>query len=239
MPAPDAGRPNGCSVVTSTDLGDQSGRGNVLTFVESTSPPPSAPPTPSGDVVTDDDSGGKRAHSPVRSAVEWFVILAGALAMALVIKAFLLQAFYIPSPSMAPTLKVGDRVLVNKLSYHVHDIHRGDIVVFKRPPLESDVKIRDLIKRVIGLPNETIEARDGHILIDGRVLNEPYLSNEALAAMGSITMAPQKVPPGHYFVMGDNRGNSKDSRFFGAIAKNLIVGRAFIRVWPISKINLL
>ncbi|MCU1460609.1 MAG: signal peptidase [Acidimicrobiales bacterium] len=159
--------------------------------------------------------------------------------MALVIKAFLLQAFYIPSPSMVPTLGVGDRVLVNKLSYHVHDIHRGDIVVFKRPPLESDVKIKDLIKRVIGLPNETIEARDGHILIDGRVLNEPYLSAEARAAMASITIAPQKIPVGHYFVMGDNRGNSKDSRFFGPISKTLIVGRAFIRVWPISKINLL
>jgi signal peptidase I len=181
----------------------------------------------------------KPAHTSLRSAVEWVVILAGALGMALVIKAFLLQAFYIPSPSMVPTLDVRDRVLVNKLSYHVHDIHRGDIVVFKRPPLEADVKIKDLIKRVVALPGETIEARDGHLLIDGRVLNEPYLSNEARGAMNAVTMAPQKIPAGHYFVMGDNRGNSKDSRFFGPIAKNLIVGRAFIRVWPLSKINLL
>jgi signal peptidase I len=207
--------------------------------VEPTPPPPSdlAPP---GDVAhLYDDTEPKRARSSVRSAVEWVVILAGALGLALIIKAFLLQAFYIPSPSMVPTLDVGDRVLVNKLSYHVHDIHRGDIVVFKRPPLEADVKIKDLIKRVVALPGETIEARDGHLLIDGRVLNEPYLSNEAKAAMSAVTLAPQKVPAGHYFVMGDNRGNSKDSRFFGPIAKKLIVGRAFIRVWPLSKINLL
>jgi signal peptidase I len=198
--------------------------------------------TPTSDVspaATEEESEEPRARSSVRSAIEWIVILGGALGMALVIKAFLLQAFYIPSPSMVPTLNVGDRVLVNKLSYHVHDVHRGDMVVFERPPLESDVKIKDLIKRIVGLPNETIEARDGHILIDGQVLQEPYLNATARSAMSALTLAPQKIPAGHYFVMGDNRGNSKDSRFFGPIAKKLIVGRAFIRVWPISKIKLL
>ena len=174
-------------------------------------------------------------RSSVRSAVEWVVIVAAALLAALLIKTFLLQAFYIPSDSMNPTLVQRDRVLVNKLSYHFHDVHRGDIVVFKRPPGETDPKIKDLIKRVIGLPGETVEGRDGQILIDGRFLKESY------TAKGSpmSDFPARRIPKDHYFVMGDNRGNSKDSRVFGPIAKSLIVGRAFIRVWPISKITLL
>jgi signal peptidase I len=174
-------------------------------------------------------------RSSVRSAVEWVVIVAAALLAALLIKTFLLQAFYIPSDSMNPTLVNRDRVLVNKLSYHFHDVHRGDIVVFKRPPEETDPKIKDLIKRVIALPGETVEGRDGQILIDGRTLKEPYVAKGS--AMNDFPA--RKIPTGHYFVMGDNRGNSKDSRVFGPIAKSLIVGRAFIRVWPISKITLL
>jgi signal peptidase I len=136
---------------------------------------------------------------------------------------------------MNPTLVQRDRVLVNKLSYHFHDVHRGDIVVFKRPPGETDPKIKDLIKRVIALPGDTVEGRDGQILIDGRTLKEPYLAKNS--PMGDFR--PLTIPKGHYWVMGDNRGNSKDSRAFGPIAKSLIVGRAFIRVWPISHITLL
>lgn len=160
-----------------------------------------------------------------------------ALLVALVIKTFLFQAFYIPSESMEPTLKPGDRVLVNKLSYDVHSIHRGDIVVFKRPPAEAgNPAIKDLIKRVVGLPGETIEARnDGKVYINGKLLKESYLP------AGTITsnLAPRVVPSGKYFVLGDNRSNSSDSRFIGAIPGSLIVGRAFIRVWPLSSIDLL
>jgi len=161
--------------------------------------------------------------------------VAAALITALLIKTFLLQAFYIPSDSMNPTLVQHDRVLVNKLSYHFHDIHRGDVVVFKRPPGEDDPTIKDLIKRVIGLPGETVEGRDGQVLINGRALHEPYVPKGVQTA----DFPAQKIPVDKYWVMGDNRGNSKDSRVFGPIAKNLIVGRAFIRVWPISKISLL
>jgi signal peptidase I len=198
------------------------------------SPPPTAPPAerPPAAPVPEAE---KPARSSVRSAVEWVVIVVAALLAALLIKTFLLQAFYIPSDSMNPTLVTGDRVLVNKLSYHFHDVHRGDIVVFKRPPGENDPTIKDLIKRVIGLPGETIEGRDGQIVVDGRVLNESYVAKNSPMS----DFAPRKVPPGHYFVMGDNRGNSKDSRVFGPISKSLIVGRAFIRVWPISSISLL
>ena len=136
---------------------------------------------------------------------------------------------------MNPTLVQHDRVLVNKLSYHFHDVHRGDIVVFKRPPGENDPQVKDLIKRVIGLPGDNVEGRDGEVLIDGRILHEPYVPRGVQTA----DFPSQKIPKDKYWVMGDNRGNSKDSRVFGPIAKSLIVGRAFIRVWPISSITLL
>ena len=195
-----------------------------------TAPPPERPSAPPSA-----PEGEAPARSSVRSAVEWVVIVVAALLAALLIKTFLLQAFYIPSDSMNPTLVQRDRVLVNKLSYHFHDVHRGDIVVFKRPPGENDPNIKDLIKRVIGLPGETIEGRDGQILINGRALKESYTAKNSPL----IDFTPRQVPPGHFFVMGDNRGNSKDSRVFGPISKSLIVGRAFIRVWPLSHISLL
>ena len=176
-----------------------------------------------------------RRSSSVRSAVEWILIVAAALVTALLIKTFLLQAFYIPSASMSPTLEVHDRVLVNKLSYHFHEVHRGDIVVFKRPPGERDANIKDLIKRVVALPDETVEGRDGHVLVDGRVLHEPYVPPNR----PTDNFGPVKIAKNHYWVMGDNRTNSKDSRIFGSIPRSLIVGRAFIRVWPISAITLL
>jgi signal peptidase I len=177
----------------------------------------------------------ERRRSGVRSAVEWVLIVVAALLTALVIKTFLLQAFYIPSDSMNPTLVQHDRVLVNKLSYHFHDVHRGDVVVFERPPAEADPKIKDLIKRVVALPGETVEGRDGEVLIDGRALHEPYVPK----GVQTTDFPAQRIPKGRYWVMGDNRNNSKDSRVFGPIPRSLIVGRAFIRVWPLSKISLL
>jgi signal peptidase I len=177
----------------------------------------------------------KAKTSGLRGAVEWVVILIGALVVALVVKTFLLQAFYIPSASMEPTLKIGDRVLVNKLSYDFHDVNRGDIVVFSSPPGEDNPEVKDLIKRVIGLPGETVEGHDGRVYINGNPLKEPYLP----AGTTTSAFAPEKIPPNHLWVMGDNRSNSKDSRFFHTISENLVVGRAFIRVWPITTIGLL
>jgi signal peptidase I len=171
----------------------------------------------------------------VRAAVEWIAIIVGALLVALIIKALLIQAFYIPSESMVPTVKIGDRVLVNKVSYRVHDIHRGDIVVFERPNGETDPRIKDLIKRVIGLPGDVIEARDGKVLINDHVLDEPYLPRGTT----TTNLPRQLVPPDHVFVMGDNRTNSRDSRVFQAIDEDLVVGRAFVRVWPIGDLGLL
>lgn len=177
----------------------------------------------------------KPKPSALRGTVEWVVILVGALLVALVVKTFLFQAFYIPSASMEPTLNIKDRVLVNKLSYDFHDVHRGDIVVFRSPPGEGDPEIKDLIKRVIGLPDETVEGHDGRVFINGDPLKEPYLPE----GVSTSSFPPQKIPPGHLWMMGDNRSNSKDSRVFGPINDNLVVGRAFILVWPLGSIRLL
>lgn len=172
-----------------------------------------------------------RRISRSRNAAEWAFIIIGALLVAFAVKTWLIQAFYIPSPSMVPTLQEDDRVLVNKLSYDLHDVHRGDIVVFERPAGEaSNPEIKDLIKRVVGLPGEKLEAKEGKLHVNGRPLEEPYLPE------GSQTdgLEPMEVPPGHVFVMGDNRANSSDSRRFGAIDEDTIVGRAFVLVWPLK-----
>ncbi len=173
--------------------------------------------------------------------VEWASVIAGAIVLALIVKVFLLQAFYIPSPSMYPTLKVGDRVLVNKLSYHLHDVNRGDVVVFERPPSEEASTIPDLIKRVIGLPGDSITFQNGHVFVNGEQLAEPYLpagvTTTAEFAPNRCTVeAPCLVPPGDVWVMGDNRNDSKDSRYFGPIEQRTIVGRAFVVVWPLDRI---
>jgi signal peptidase I len=151
---------------------------------------------------------------------------------------------------MEPQLDIGDRVVVSRLAYRLHDPRRGDIIVFDEPGSEGrdasgvlhvvgeileGVGLRqpdqtELIKRVIGLPGEVVEARGGRVLIDGRELVEPYLPDDvATADFGPVT-----VPDGHVFVMGDNRGNSVDSRFasVGPVPVDNIVGRAVARVWP-------
>jgi len=183
------------------------------------------PPPPSGPV--------KKKRSTTRSIIEWVAVVGGALIVALVIRAFFLAAFYIPSESMVPTLQKGDRVLVNKLSYKLHDVHRGDVVVFGRPPNEPDNGIKDLIKRVIGLPGETIEVRDCKVLINGQPLSESYVKSWTR----TCTYAPHQIGSDEVFVMGDNRDDSQDSRYFGPIKESLIVGRAFVIVWPLTHLG--
>jgi len=169
------------------------------------------------------------------------VILAIAVSAALLIRSFVLQPYYIPSGSMEPTLKVGDRVLVNKLSYDLHSVHRGDIVVFGKPPNDVSPGVKDLIKRVIGLPGETISTRNGDVYINGQLLAEPWLPKDQVPVPSgpSCVLQTTTIPSGEYYVMGDNRGNSEDSRCFGPIAGKLIVGRAFVRVWPLSRLGTL
>lgn len=173
-----------------------------------------------------------------------------AVVVAVLVRTFVAQAYFIPSPSMVPELKVNDRVVVSRLAYHLHPIHRGDIVVFKAPPgvgstyhagnpivafahdLGDGLGVTEdqtvLIKRVIGLPGDTVEARGGHVYVDGDLLVEPYLPK------GTTTsdFGPVTVPPGHLWLMGDNRGDSEDSRYFGPVPESSVIGRAIWRVWP-------
>jgi signal peptidase I len=202
-------------------------------------PRPEAPADPAEYEERPDDLIALGPEGPrtklVRGTVEWVAIVAIALLAAFLIKQFLVQAFYIPSASMEHTLEISDRVLVNKLSYRLHDVNRGDLVVFKRPPAGSEGSTRDLIKRVIALPGETVEGRDGAIHVNGKPLSEPYVA----PGSRSGDFPAQRVPPEHVWVMGDNRLNSRDSRVFGSVRQSLIVGRAFIRIWPIGSIKLL
>jgi signal peptidase I len=215
------------------------------------------------------DPGEDRAASPddwsptpppePRDQVKGFlrelpVLVVVALVLAIVIKTFLVQAFYIPSASMVPTLNVGDRVLVNRLAYRFGDIERGDIVVFSDPhpaPGEERGLVggvlhwlgegvglarpadEDFIKRVIGLPGEVVEIRDGVTYIDGSAIDEPYLTGPK----DTRSYGPRAVPDGMLFVMGDNRTDSADSRFqppagLGYVPEDKVIGQAFVIVWP-------
>ncbi len=178
-----------------------------------------------------------------KSLVEWAIVIVGAIGLALLIKTFLFQAYYIPSPSMTPTLSEGDRILVNKLSYKLHSVNRGDLIVFDTPEAGGN---DDLIKRVIGLPGEFVDVEDGRIEIDGGLLLEPYLplntDINSFSTPANCVNRPNensgcRIPDEHVFVMGDNRSNSRDSRFFGPVPVEDVEGRAFIRVWPASKIK--
>ena len=193
------------------------------------------------------------APAPRRSALgELVVLLAIAAVIALVLRALVAQAFSIPSTSMAPQLAVGDRVVVSKLAYRLHEPRRGDIVVFECPPaagcqvadeeplparafhgLLEAVGLRqpsteDYIKRVVAMAGERVEGREGSVHVDGRRLIEPYLPPSATVA----DFGPVTVPPGQLFVMGDNRANSSDSRVFGAVDADTVIGRATLLVWP-------
>lgn len=175
---------------------------------------------------------GDQAPTALRSAIEWVAVVVGAIVVALVVRTFLLQAFSIPSGSMESTLEVSDRLLVNKLSYQFGDVERGDIVVFFKPESLAS-PYDDLIKRVIGLPGDTVEGRGNQVFINGEALVEPYLDADVVIR----DFAPVEVPVDHVFVMGDNRSNSSDSRVFGPINIDRIEGEAFLRYWPLSRVG--
>lgn len=166
------------------------------------------------------------------------VLLAVTALLALGLRAFVVEPFWIPSESMEPTLHGcagcdNDRLLVDRLSYHLHAVHRGDVVVFHRPP-GIDAAEKVLIKRVIGLPGETVSGHGGKVWIGSRPLEESYVN---AACHGTADFSPVTVPPDRYFVMGDNRCDSTDSRVFGPIPRSSIIGRAFLIIWPLSRIH--
>jgi signal peptidase I len=188
-----------------------------------------------------------RSSSGARWLREGVIIVVVAVLAAVLLRAFVVQTFYIPSGSMEPTLQVGDRIVVNKLSYDLHGVDRGDIVVFSRPPRENcgGPEVNDLVKRVIGLPGDVVSVSGGYVDVDGHRLDETWLpsSEQGITSPGPSGTPysldrPYRVPAGNYFVMGDNRGDSCDSRWWGPIARSLIVGKVDLRVWPVSAIHL-
>jgi signal peptidase I len=184
---------------------------------------------------------------PTRWIKEAVIVVVVAVLVAVLLRAFVVQTFFIPSGSMEPTLQIGDRILVNKLSYHLHGVDRGDIVVFSRPPTENcgGPEVNDLVKRVIGLPGDVISLNNGNVYIDGKRLNESWLpaSEQGITVAGPAGTASNlghayRVPANDYFVMGDNRTDSCDSRYWGPISRSLIVGKVELRVWPLSSLHI-
>jgi signal peptidase I len=159
-------------------------------------------------------------------------ILVLALGLAFFIRTFIAEPRYIPSESMLPTLAVGDRLIVEKLSYYTHPPQRGDVIVFAPPPqlqeqgFEAD---QAFIKRVIGLPGDTVEVKNGHVFIDNQLLTEAYI-----AEAPNYLMSPMVVPSTQLFVMGDNRNNSNDSHIWGFLPYQNIIGHACFRFWPLE-----
>lgn len=205
-----------------------------------------APGPPAGQPVeaeADPEGATKRAKrrsarsQRLRNWAETVAVFAVGLVLALVLRAFLLQAFSIPSASMVPTLVSGDRVVVWKPSDSISDLKRGDVIVFERPdvaecPFSADDP-EDLIKRVVGLPGEVISSPTGQVLADGVPIDESYLPDGVSTDMAE----PITVPDGRLLMLGDNRGASKDGRCFGPISEDAIVGRATARVWPPGRIG--
>jgi signal peptidase I len=190
-----------------------------------------------------------RAAAPRRShwLRELLIVVVVAVGLAVILRTFVVQTFSIPSGSMEPTLNIGDRIVVDKLSYDLHGVGRGDIVVFGRPPAENcaGAPVADLVKRVIGLPGETISlSGNGYVLINGKRLDETWLPKSVRgttypgpSGTPYSLVHPYKIPANDYFMMGDNRGDSCDSRFWGPIPKSLMVGKVDLLIWPLTRVH--
>jgi signal peptidase I len=195
-----------------------------------------------------------------RLVLDYGLTLVAALVIALALQAFVVKPYLIPSESMATTLSIGQRVLVDRVSYHLHDVRRGDVIVFHRPPLAERLAAGSaddsqngevLIKRVIGLPGDTLALQSGRVLVDGVPLDEPYVRSVAGmpaptepgvvysedGAGGWSLTQPYTVPADSYFVMGDNRQDSFDSRYWGTVPKENVIGHAFFTYWPPARLG--
>lgn len=161
---------------------------------------------------------------------EWLPTILIAIALSIGIRTYVAEAMWIPSSSMYPTLDIGDRLLVDKISLKFkHQVKRGDIVVFIPPP-SAYLDEKFLIKRVIGLPGETISIQDGVVYINGKALDEPYILEKTKDDFG-----PYEIPEDSIFVMGDNRNGSYDSRSWGPVPMDNLVGKALFRYYPLSQ----
>jgi signal peptidase I len=189
-----------------------------------------------------------RLPRPWRIAIDWIVTIAGAIAIVLAIKQWVVNPYRIPSSSMEPTLhcarpgpgceaRLSDRVLANRFIYHFRSPHRGEIIVFKTPTKAAQQACNasgTFVKRLIGLGGETVREKNGFIYIDGKLLREPYIK----AGRRDTQTGVWPVPPGHYFFMGDNRKESCDSRRWGSVPRKNIIGEVFMTYWPPNRIAL-
>lgn len=167
----------------------------------------------------------------LKQIIEVLKIVVIAFAISWGLRATVVDARVVPTPSMVPTIQINDRLLVDKISYRFSDIHRGDVVVF-HPPSYVDQSGFDYVKRVIGLPGDRIEIKDGKVFINDSELNEPYEKEKP-----DYTYGPIVVPEETYFVMGDNRNQSNDSHYWGVLAKKNIIGKVCIRYWPLDRLG--
>ncbi len=195
-----------------------------------------------------DNKPNPKKRSFYRKLLDWSIVILAAFVLSQALRIWVFASFYIPSGSMETTLLINDKILVNKLAYDFHGVSRGDIVVFSNPPADTaEAPGTDLVKRVIGLPGETIwSAPNGTIYINGKPLSEPWLNQSAIKdpglrvcsvlvtqreATGNTSCTPYKIPANSYFMMGDNRGFSMDSRYFGAVNKAYFVGKVDLIYW--------
>jgi signal peptidase I len=199
---------------------------------------------PPVDVLDDSAPGPEDVNAPEprrrpsnrKVLIEWAVIVVVAVLASLLVRTFVFQTYFIPSASMEPTLMIGDRIIVNKLSVDFGTIHTGDIIVFKAPPAENcGTPVTDLVKRVIGVPGDILTSKGNTIYIDNKALKETWSHYEPLGKpIGRV-----KVKPGQYFVMGDNHPDSCDSRYWGTVPRSDIIGKVFLRIWPLKRISFL
>jgi signal peptidase I len=201
---------------------------------------------PAGEPAEDEPETPEAARRRrIKGWIEWVAVIAGAVVIALVVRTFLFTTFWIPSGSMEPTLMGEgrrDRVVVNRLAYQWGEPGRGDIIVFEVPEGEPSISVdgqpvKDLIKRVVGLPGETVELRDGEVFIDGEKLDEPYLPEGTRTDPSDPSKSTFVIPEDCVFVLGDNRTASRDARYWQhpCVPEDDIVGKAFVRIWPLSE----
>jgi signal peptidase I len=180
------------------------------------------------------EAGPRRRRRLRRALVETGVIIAVAVLLAGLVRTFAFQTFWIPSASMVPTLGVYDRILVQKAFFSWRGVHEGEIVVFSHPPLDNcpGPEEGDLVKRVIALPGQTIYSSGNSIYINGRLLAEPYLPHyDPLGPPIASSQHPYRVPPGEFYVLGDNRADSCDSRYWGPLKGSSIIGQVVLTFW--------
>ena len=188
----------------------------------------SKPVDPAEDIPTAEVPNPR--NGTLRWVIEVVVIVAAAFVLALMVQQFLVKPFAIPSPSMEPTLMEGDRVLVNRLVYHFRSPHRGDVIVFHPPERPGS---DPFIKRVVAFGGDTIEVRDGYLYVNGVRQEEEYILGYPIDG----EFAETKIPEGYVWAMGDNRNNSGDSRVFGPVGEDAIMGEAFAIYWPLSHLG--